>query len=370
VRRWLLSWRTLAVLCLIGMIGGCSTLSYYKQAISGQLDLMSRAAPVSEEVNDPFLPEATRERLRQAVAIRNFASEQLGLPDNDSYRRYADLGRPFVLWNVVAADEFSVKPRESCFPVAGCVAYRGFYAEADARDYADTLAHAGEDVFVYGVPAYSTLGWFADPLLNTFIFYPRTEVARLLFHELAHQVVYVKGDSAFNESFAVAVEDEGIRRWIVQRGSERDRQEYEAMQLRRQGFTELVLRYQGKLAAVYRSGLAPEQMREAKRAAFDAMREDYAALKASWQGWSGYDRWFAQGLNNAHLASVATYTQWVDAFHTMIGQAGGDLPAFYQAVRRLAKLDKAERDARLTAYEKGAAASAGRRQCSGAAAAA
>jgi predicted aminopeptidase len=269
------------------------------------------------------------------------------LPDNDSYRTYADLGRPFVLWNVVAADEFSVKPKESCFPVAGCVAYRGFYAERAAHEYADQLARQGEDVFVYGVPAYSTLGWFADPLLNTFINYPRTEVARMLFHELAHQVVYVKGDSAFNESFAVAVEDEGVRRWIAMCGSDRDQQEYEAMQERREGFNDLVMRYQAKLSAIYASGLDKAHMREAKQQAFAEMKQSYLALRESWHGWSGYDRWFAQDLNNAHLASVATYTEWVGAFHNMIEQEKGDLPAFYGEVRALARLDKAQRDARL-----------------------
>jgi len=351
-------WRAALAVLLFLPIGACSTLQYYTQAITGELGVLARAAPVADALDDPAVPAPTRERLRQAMEIRDFASKDLGLPDNDSYRRYADLGRPFVLWNVVAADEFSVKPKESCFPIAGCVAYRGFYSKEDAEEYGDSLAHEGEDVFVYGVPAYSTLGWFSDPLLNTFIGFPRTELARLIFHELAHQLIYVKGDSAFNESFAVAVEDEGIRRWIAVRGSDQDRREYEAMQERRRGFTDLVLKYQGKLAALYDSGLDATHMREAKRAAFAEMKESYATLRESWHGWSGYDHWFAQNLNNAHLASIATYTQWVGAFRQMIAMANGNLPAFYQSVRELARLDQAQRDSRLTGYEAAAAAAA------------
>ena len=359
LRALLASRRSAAVLALAAAVGGCSTLQYYGQAIAGQFEIITRASPVTDELDDPSLPPATRARLRQAVAIRDFASRELGLPDNSSYRRYADLGRSYVLWNVVAADEFSVKAKESCFPVAGCVAYRGFYAESGARDYAAALARDGEDVFVYGVPAYSTLGWFSDPLLNTFIAYPPTELARLLFHELAHQLVYVPGDSAFNESFAVAVEDEGVRRWIAERGSEADRQAYEAMQERRRGFNGLVLGYQARLAALYASGMDRARMREAKREAFAQMKQSYVALRESWHGWSGYDHWFAQDLNNAHLASVATYTQWVGAFRGMIARAGGRLPEFYDAVRALARLDPAKRDAQLTRWERAAASPAG-----------
>ncbi len=200
-------------------LSGCTTLGYYAQAVGGHLEVMRLAAPVEERLREPDTPEPLRAKLARALAIREFASRELALPDNGSYRRYADLGQPFVVWNVVAAPEFSVEPLESCFPFAGCVSYRGYYSEEAARAYAAALAEKGYDVHVGGVPAYSTLGWFDDPLLSTFIHYPEAELARIVFHELAHQVVYVKGDTMFNESFASTVEEEGVRRWLEREGT-------------------------------------------------------------------------------------------------------------------------------------------------------
>jgi len=346
----------------VAVAAGCSTLSYYGQAINGHLDVMRRAEPIAARIADPATPPELRAKLERVVAIREFASRDLALPDNGSYRAYADIGRPYVLWNVFAAPEFSVEPLQSCFPVAGCVAYRGYYGQAAADAYGARLSKDGYDVHVYGVPAYSTLGWFDDPVLNTFIRYPDAELARLVFHELAHQVVYVKGDTVFNESFAVAVEEEGVRRWLERSATLAERDAYAAARQRRADFVRLVLRYRDRLDAFYREALLPEAKRTGKAKRLAEMDADYRALKASWGGFAGYDRWFDGGINNAKLASVATYEERVPAFRALLARENGDLPRFYAAVKALGKLDKSERDAaleRLDARTGVAAVSAG-----------
>jgi predicted aminopeptidase len=346
----------------IAVAAGCSTLSYYGQAINGHLEVMRRAEPIPARIADPATSPELRAKLERVVAIREFASRELALPDG-SYRTYADIGRPYVLWNVFAAAEFSVEPQQSCFPVAGCVAYRGYYRQAAADAYGAGLSKDGYDVHVYGVPAYSTLGWFDDPVLNTFVRYPDAELARLVFHELAHQVVYVKGDTVFNESFAVAVEEAGVRRWLERNGTPAERDAYAAARQRRADFARLVLRYREKLEAFYRETLPAEAKREGKRQRLADMEADYRALKErSWGGFAGYDRWFDGGVNNAKLASVATYEELVPAFRVLLAQENGDLPRFYAAVKALGKLDKPERDAaleRLGVRQSVAAVSAG-----------
>ena len=339
----------LVTACLLVATTGCTSVEYYLQAMGGQLDVWQRTRAIEEVIGDNGSAPGLRDRLKRVLLIRQFASEALGLPDNASYRRYADLGRPYVVWNVFAAPEFSLEPVQWCFPVAGCVGYRGYFAEADAGRFADRVAAEGRDVFVSGVPAYSTLGWFADPVLNTFVHFPEVQVARLMFHELAHQVVYVRDDTAFNESFAVAVEREGLRRWIARHGSEADRKLFEVHAERRAGFLRLIETYRARLAALYGSGLPPDAMRAEKLRAFAGMEAEYRRLRSEWGGFSGYDRWIAQKPNNAQLASVAIYTQLVPAFEALLQRAGGDLPRFYGAVRELAALPQAERAARLVA---------------------
>jgi predicted aminopeptidase len=334
-------------------LSGCQTLSYYAQAVGGQFELMRKAQPVSEWIADPATPAALRERLELAERMRAFASRELKLPDNGSYRSYARLDRPYVVWNVFAAPEFSVNPIESCFPVAGCVDYRGFFARADAERYAAELRAKGLDVFSYGVPAYSTLGWFDDPLLSTFIGYPDWELARLMFHELAHQLVYVKGDTTFNESFAVTVEDEGVRRWLDFEGRGAELAAFRQAEARKRAFVGLIEDARARLAHVYAEPLAPDAMRAAKQAEFARLAERYAALKERWGGYSGYDRLMAEP-NNALLASISAYTQLVPAFRRELAAVHGDLGAFYARVKALARLPKAERDA-LLEKEAGAA---------------
>jgi predicted aminopeptidase len=332
---------------------GCSAAPYYWQAASGQLELWQKSRPIDDWLADPQTDDQLKARLKQVQEIRAFASGDLALPDNGSYRSYADLGRSYVVWNVFAAPELSLEPKEWCFPIAGCVSYRGYFAESDARIFADGLEGDGYDTYVGGVPAYSTLGWFDDPVPSTIIRYPDTEVARLIFHELAHQVVYVKDDTMFNESFATAVEQEGVKRWVEARSSPEKLAQFERAQARKHEFVALVLEYQGKLAAIYASTASDDEKRTRKAETIEAMRTAYAELKRSWGMPSGYDTWFAGPLNNAQIASVASYTEQVPAFQALLAREQGDMKRFYAAVKELAKLPKAERDAKLAEFGAG-----------------
>jgi len=312
--------RAFLVLISAAALGGCDTLAYYGQAASGQLAIVRAARPVADVLVDPATGEALRAQLRQAQAIREFAIRELSLPDDGSYRAYADLHRAFVVWNVVATPEFSLAPVLSCFPVAGCVAYRGYFARDDAEAYAAGLRAAGDDVLVYGVPAYSTLGWFDDPLLSTFIGDGEASLARLIFHELAHHVVYVKDDSTFNESFAVTVEREGLKRWRAARG------EPAPDASRREAFGAIVASARATLEALYRTKVSPDEMRRRKREALAPVAPWLARIP----GFEGAEP------SNAVLASFATYTQLVPMFEKLLAEERGDLPAFYARVKRLA----------------------------------
>jgi predicted aminopeptidase len=330
---------------------GCSSLGYYGQAVGGHLDIVQRSRPVTEWVADPQTPAALRERLLLSQRMRDFAITELKLPDNRSYRSHADLGRPAVVWNVVATPELSLKLKTWCFPVMGCVGYRGYFDRAAADALAAELKAEGWEVSVYGVPAYSTLGWGnwmgGDPLLNTFIQWPEGELARLLFHELSHQVVYADDDTTFNESFATAVERIGGSRWLATHATPAARAEYAVFDARRQDFRALTARYRTELQAVYESP-APDADKRARKAALMAgLRRDHTALKAErWGGFAGYDGWFERA-NNASLGVLAAYNELVPDFERLFAQSGGDLGRFYAEVERLAALPPAERRARL-----------------------
>jgi len=330
-------------------LSGCQTLGYYAQAIGGQMALWREAKPIEGLVRDERTDAALRERLARVAEIRDFASRELALPDDGSYREYADVHRDYVLWNVFAAPEFSLDPVQWCFPIAGCVAYRGYFSEEKARAFAASLAKRGFDVFVGGVPAYSTLGWFDDPVLSTFVSYPEAEIARLIFHELAHRVAYVRDDTMFNESFAVAVETEGVERWISNRGTPEQHQAFQVAQARKGQFLDLAGRTRERLRAAYAQHLPEPEKRAAKETILREMRDEYGLLKASWGGFAGYDRWFEEPLNNAKLVSVAAYSDLVPAFQRMLAEADGDMGTFYREVQRLAKLPRPERLARLGA---------------------
>jgi predicted aminopeptidase len=335
---------------------GCSTLGYYAQSVGGHLDLVARAKPIDALATDPAAPATLRERLALAARIRDFAVSDLGLPDNRSYRRYSDLGRPAAVWNVVAAPELSLKLETWCFPVVGCVGYRGYYERAAADAEGEQLRARGLEVSVYGVPAYSTLGkldWLGgDPLLNTFIGWPEGELARLVFHELAHQVVFAKDDTVFNESFATAVERVGVQRWLAQRAGDEARRQYAQLDARRNAFRALTGSYRDKLQALYASQASDADKRRDKAALMAALRADYAALKAATSGplagFAGYDGWFERA-NNASFGVMAAYNEFVPGFERLFEREGRDFTRFYAAVERLAALPKAERHATLAA---------------------
>jgi predicted aminopeptidase len=334
-----------ACLALV-LLGGCTSAEYYWQGIVGEVDLLRRAQPIPvvlESVTDPVI----KKKLERVVAIRAYASRELALPDNASYKSYTDLNRRFVLWNVFATPALSLEPREWCFPVAGCVNYRGYFDENAAKREAAQIGAAGDDVYIGGVPAYSTLGYFSDPMLSTFIRYPDIDIARLIFHELAHQTAYAKGDTVFNESFAVAVEEEGLRRWLASQNDPALTAQFEASQQYRAGFHALVERTRERLSALYASGASNADKLVAKAEAFASMRAEYEALKRERGGYAAYDGWFAHGPNNASLAANSLYSSKVPEFAAMIAAERGDLPRFYARVKVLAALPQKERDAAL-----------------------
>ncbi|QOY96829.1 aminopeptidase [Massilia sp. UMI-21] len=328
------------------MLSSCSSLSsslsYYSQAAQGQLELLTDSRPIDDWLADPATNTRLRHRLEAARQIRRYAIQELALPDNGSYTNFTNIKRPYVLWNVVATPELSLKPMQWCFPVAGCVNYRGYYSKREAQAYARQLRSQGHDVEVGGVSAYSTLGWFSDPLISTFIHYPDAELARLIFHELAHQVVYVPGDSKFNESFASAVEQAGVEGWLERFGNPAMVEAFERYTARKRDFMALLVRYRGELEKTYASAMSRDEKRSTKSRLFIALKDDYQVLKANWGGYSGYDRFFAEPLSNAHLASIATYNDFVPAFRALLRKERS-WGAFYKSVRRLAALDKTDR---------------------------
>jgi predicted aminopeptidase len=359
LKRWGLVAGIGAAAALVAVIGtvclsvGCANVGYLASSVSGHLDLVARAKPIDDLAADSVTPAELRERLALAQRIRDFAVHELALPDNHSYRRYADLGRPAAVWNVVAAPELSLALETWCFPVVGCVGYRGYYDRAAADAEAAALRARGLEVSVYGVPAYSTLGkldWLGgDPLLNTFVHWPEGELARLVFHELSHQVVYAADDTMFNESFATAVERLGGSRWLAQQADDAARAQYAALDGRRRDFRALTGRYRDRLDALYRSPASEVEKRAGKAALMQELRAEYAALKADrWAGFAGYDAWFERA-NNASFGVLAAYNELVPHFERLFEREGRDFTRFYAEVRRLAGLPKPERHATLRA---------------------
>jgi len=303
--------------------------------------------PISRVIANPSTPPAVRSQLEAVASIREFAIHELGLPDNGSYRSYADVGRPYVVWNVVAAPEFSVDAKEWCYPIVGCVAYRGYFVERRARSFAGKLRRRDLDVSVSGVAAYSTLGHFNDPILNTMLGWNDVELASIIFHELTHQMLYVPNDADFNEAFATTVEQEGVRRWLRAQGRKRDLADYALKQERYRQVIGLVNRTRTELRALYASGIGPQLMRERKVAAYADLRDFYARLLAGWGGHGPFEAWFEGDTNNAYLASVATYFDCVPGFERELAAVAGNLQTFYRRVRELARLDQDRRDALL-----------------------
>jgi predicted aminopeptidase len=357
-RRWLAAGLLAAG---VSLFGGCRTLTFYAQAIKGQYQIAARREPVDALLAAGETPEGLKRQFRLVERLRAFAEVELKLPVDGHYRKYADLQRPYVVWNVQAAPRFSLEPKRWWYPVVGRLEYRGYFSEDAAQAYADTLTRQGYDVAVSGVEAYSTLGWFKDPLLNTFIHHPESDLAELLFHELAHQQLFVGGDTDFDEAFATVVGQAGARRWLAAAGDASRCEEYEAALRRSDQFVKLVLAARARLETVYgdtrdeegrvKAARVPPQpparLAAEKERLWGQLRRDYVQLRQQWGGDSRYEAWFARELNNARLNTIANYYDLVPGFERLLKEHPGDLPAFYAAAERLSKLPKAERHQQL-----------------------
>ncbi len=336
------AFRFLGKCILLGMMAALSGC-YYLQAARGQMAVMARREPISKVLAQPDTDAVLRKRLEYVQAVRAFASGELALPDNRSYTAYADIKRRYVSWNVFAAPEFSVEPKQWCFPIAGCVVYRGYFSEAAAQRYALRLRARGYDAAVSGVPAYSTLGHFDDPVLSSMFGWSDAQLAATLFHELAHQVAYVSDDSAFNESFATVVEEAGLERWLT---TQNRRNEWQAWQVQRQRsmqFRALLLNARERLRAWYGAGADREVLLAGKQQRLGELKFEYSQLRQRWQGYAGYDRWFDRALSNVDFVAIATYQRCVPSFENLLVSADGDLPRFYDAVKKMARRDKPTR---------------------------
>ncbi len=328
----------------ITTINSCSTLNYYSQAVHGHLKLLKSREEISEVIASDSTDDVLKKKLSQALLIRQFASEKLGLPDNDSYKSFVKTGKKYITWNVIAASEFSLQAKTWCFPVAGCVSYKGYFSEKSANNFANQLSSEGYDTAVTGATAYSTIGWFDDPILDTMLNGRETRLAGLIFHELAHQQLYVKGDSDFNEAFASFVEQQGVRNWLVEKNDAAGLQRYQNLLDRRKDFSDLLLSARIRLQTVYASSSTDSNKRIDKQSQFETLRQEYLLFKSRWDGFSGYDGWFSQELNNANLVASATYRRLVPAFTALYKSADQNMKKFYEEANNIAQKDKQERE--------------------------
>ena len=360
-RQWL--WGPLVLLAMVAL-SGCQTISYYGQAIKGQYQILSSEQKISKLLADPQTPAPLRAKLQLVEDLRGFALKDLQLPVDKQYAKYVDLHRPYVVWNVQAAPEFSLEPKAWWYPFVGSLEYRGYFKEQNAQKYGEQLRRKGYDVYVDGITAYSTLGWFKDPVLNTFLFDAEASLAETIFHELGHQRLFASGDTDFNEAFATVVGQEGALRWLRARRDAAAVEKYEASLQRERQFVQLIAATRQRLEALYgderteegkiratkrTSSVPPDQLRQRKREAYDWLRHEYADLKARWGGNTEYDAWFARPLNNAQLNTIANYYDLVPGFKSLLARQGQDLEKFYQAAEKLSKQPKGERHRQLMA---------------------
>ena len=329
----------------------CETVGYYSQAARGQLTIVFAREDIQHLIERPDLSQELAGKFAKVMDIREFAASELGLPVGENYSSYVDLEREHVVWNVFAAPEFSVDPVNWCYPIAGCVAYRGYFSQQSALSYAAKLEEDGFDVYTGGVDAYSTLGWFEDSLLSTVLNRADYQLAGLIFHELAHQLVYLPGDTTFNESFATAVEREGVRRWLAKSNKDFNIDAALLDYDRQQQFVDLVGGYRDRFESLYQLEINESSMRSQKLELQQTLREEYAVLKQQWQGYEGYDGWFSRSLNNAQLSTVASYNDLLPFFAAVFEQSNQDFSTFYAEVSRLADLPEQERDELVAAIE-------------------
>ena len=352
---------------IVAAVSGCQTIGYYTQAARGQYQIFAHQKSINKLIADPQTPEKLREKLELIQQLRAFAKDQLKLPVDNDYLKYVDVHRPYVVWNVQAAPQFSLQPRTWWYPLVGSLEYRGYFSPRGASNYAARIAKSGDDVYVDGVEAYSTLGWFKDPILSTFITRSEPDLAEVLFHELGHRRVFARGDTDFNEAYATTVGQEGARRWLRSTGKTNLLQKYETALDRNDQFVHLIMstRVQlekvygdtldkyGKVTAAKKPPLPPDQLKAEKERVFAELRTNYAQLKIRWGGYSGYDDWFNSQLNNAQLNTIANYYDFLPAFQRLLELNGGDLQKFYAEVERLSKMDKDQRHQWLRDLAKG-----------------
>jgi predicted aminopeptidase len=347
----------LSLVFIVAAVSGCQTIGFYSQAIRGQYQIFAHQQLIEKLIADPQTPAKLRAQLQLVQDLRAFAKDQLKLPVDGHYRKYADVHREYVVWNVQAAPEFSLQPRTWWYPMVGSLEYRGYFSEKGARHYAAGIAKKGDDVYVDGVEAYSTLGWFKDPILNTFITRREPDLAEVIFHELGHQRVFARGDTDFNEAFATTVGQEGARRWLRASGKTNLLEKYESELRRNDQFVHLIMSTREQLEKVYGDTLdkdgkvkaaatppaSPAELKQAKERVFADLRSNYQKLKESWGGYNGYDEWFSRELNNAQLNTIANYYDFLPAFERVLAMNGNDMEKFYVEVERLSNMSKDER---------------------------
>jgi len=333
------------ILLAASTVSACSSFGYYLDLMAGHSELLEQRKPVSEVIDDENTNNNLREALLKSQKIRDFASKSLYLPENDSYRQYADLNRPFVVWNVVAAKKLSVEAKKWCFLFVGCLSYKGYFSKDEAEAEAERLAAAGYDVHIAGAKAYSTLGWFDDPLLNTMMYRSEARRAGIIFHELAHQLIYIENDTAFNEAFATVVEQEGIRQWFAKNGKHKEYADYLQQNKRDAQINDLLLETRKALMALYKSNASEERKAESKKQYFALLQEKYQQLKKTWAGKNvnTFDEWMTQGLNNSHLLLIATYYDLVPGLRVLLKKEQYDLKKFYAVMNNLGKENKETR---------------------------
>ena len=333
----------LAVIFSLIALTGCQSAGYFSQAISGQVEILSRANSIKSLLSAPDGNQELKAKLKKIQVIRDFAVKELGLLHNQSFLEYSDLGREFVVWNVFVVPQLSVDPINWCFPFAGCVSYRGYFQEDKANKFAQYNKSLGRDTIVLGVPAYSTLGWFADPVLNTFLHYSDLQLVSLIFHELAHQIVYVQDDTTFNESFAVSVEIEGVNRWLSKYGLPADKEAWIKGRIRHKDFLSLFSRTREKLSQLYTSSLDDNEKFLEKEKIIVNLKSDYNTLKKKWMGFEGFDFFVSGSVNNATFVPLLTYWEYVPFFNKLLNTERS-FQSFLEKTKVLAKMSKQDRE--------------------------
>ena len=332
------------------LLPACSSVSYYWEKIQGHAEILDQQRPLQDVIDDPETAPEIKQRLINVQAARNFASKELLLPDNNSYRNYADIGRDYVVWTVVATPPYSVKAEQWCFLFVGCLSYRGYFSRQTAEEFANELKQQGKDVYVAGTKAYSTLGWFDDPLLNTMLYKNEAYRVGIIFHELAHQKMYVEDDTDFNEAFATTVEQQGVKRWFLLKGNKPKYKKYLLAKKRDEQFKQLLLDTKEQLKNLYAKKLDNTQMQNQKQQVFKDLQQRYQQYKSKWNNYSGYDKWMSQDLNNAHLALVATYNDLIPAFRGLFKAVNNDFKMFYKQVNELKEFEIKQRHRGLIKY--------------------